>query len=166
MGLIGDMMNLEHFILKEYDFYNEVHVNLKNNLINSEGSELVSKDISNYIVRNYHLHQQDEITNTYVVVYDNEMIGLAFVNYHPEEEIRGELLPEEIEIGAGLLPEYRGKHLGSNLEKELSDALLEMYPEFAIVVARIESSNTRSIKSAIRAGFEHIKDDEYHYRRK
>lgn len=159
-------MKLEHFILEEYDFDNEVHVNLKNSLINSEGSELVSKDINNYIVKNYHLRQQDGVTNTYVVVNDNEMIGLVFVNYHPEEEIRGRLLPEEIEIGVGLLPKYRGQHLGSTLEKELSDALLEIFPRFALVVARIESSNVRSIKSAINAGFEHIKDDEYHYKRK
>ena len=94
------------------------------------------------------------------------MIGLAFVNYHPEEEIRGKLLPEEIEIGVGLLSKYRGKQIGSTLERELSDALLERYSRFNIVVARIEGSNVRSIKSALSAGFEYIKDDEYHYRRK
>lgn len=73
-------------------------------------------------------------------------------------------MEEEIEIGTGLLPIFRGKHLGSKLERELSIKLLDKYPRFSTIVARIGDDNIKSIKAAENAGFEHISDDEYHFK--
>lgn len=162
---IDNCLILDNFVLYEYDFNNQEHINLKNELINSEGSELISRDIDNYIRRNYEFNKNDKITNTYVIKFNNVLIGLAFVNYHPEEERENVILEEEIEIGAGLLPIFRGKHLGTRLERELSIKLLEKYPRFSTIVARIGSDNIKSIKTAKNAGFEHISDDEYHFKR-
>ena len=72
---------------------------------------------------------------------------------------------KEIEIGLGILPEFRGKHLGSQFEKEFSEYLLNKYPQFDEVVARIENTNLNSINAVKKAGFEHIKDDEYHFKK-
>lgn len=174
--LTGDILNfyesnikkgitLDDFILDEFGFDNEKHILLKDNIIKSTNSELISKDIDTYIKRNNELNKQDKITNTYVVNYKDNLIGLSFVNYHPEVVRDGQTLKEEVEIGTGLLDEYRGKHLGTLLEKELSKKLLEMYPRFNEIVARIDNDNINSIKAATNAGFEHIKDDEYHFKR-
>jgi len=115
--------------------------------------------------KNIALGDSDGITATYVINWQEEFIGLCFVNYHPRK-IRNEvILEEEIEIGLGLLPQFRGKHLGSTLERELSSKLLSIYPQFSVIVARIDAENIRSINSALKAGFEHLEDDVYQYKR-
>lgn len=40
--------------------------------------------------------------NVFIVDNDNNKIGLAFLNYHPEEECNGVILQEKIEISLGL----------------------------------------------------------------
>lgn len=155
-----------NFNFVEFDFNIEEYVELKDKIIDSEGSELISRDINTFINRNLELNSKDEISNVYIVNIEDKSIGLAFVNYHHEEERVGKILPEEIEIGLGILPEFRGKHIGSQIEKELSEKLLEIYPRFSNIVARVENNNLRSINSIINAGFEYIKDDEYHFKRK
>ena len=75
------------------------------------------------------------------------------------------ILSEEIEIGLGILPEFRGKHLGSQFEKEFSEYLLNKYPQFNEVVARIDNNNLKSINAVKKAGFEHIEGEEYHFKR-
>lgn len=154
-------MVLEDFILEQFNFRNEEHLKLKDDLIFSENSELISKDINNYIIRTLECRQSDNISNVFVTFYKSIPIGISFINYHPEE--RG--LVQEIEIGLGLLPIFRGQHLGSLLEKQLCNELLKIYPQFSEIVCRIDNSNISSIKAAKLAGFEHIKDDEYHYKR-
>lgn len=160
------IVELEHFRLEKYDFLNNKHIQLKEQIINSEDAELISRDIDNYIKRNSILGSNDNITNTYTVIYDNTYIGLIFINYHQEEIRNNQILPEEIEIGIGLLPVFRGKNLGSILERELCEKLFKVYPKFTVIVARIDEKNIRSIRAAIKAGFEYFKDDEYHYKRK
>ena len=161
-----DTIKLQNFILEEFDDSKKDHWQLKRELIQNEDSYLISRDIDNFIKRNNVLHQQDNITNTFSIIYDGIYIGIAFLNYHPEEIREGIVLEEEIEIGLGLLPVFRDKHLGSLFEREFCEYLLEKYPQFNEVVARIENDNTRSIKAANYAGFEHINGDEYHFKRK
>lgn len=157
---------LKNFILEEFSFDNLKHLKLEKQIIESDGSNLISSDIDNYIKRNIEFRKKDNITNTYVISYQNKLIGLAFLNYHPEETRDNIILEEEIEIGLGLLPMNRDKHLGSKLEQEFSEKLLEMYPQFDFIVARINNENYRSIKAAKNAGFIHINEDEYHFNRK
>ena len=156
----------DNFLLNEFNFDNIEHLLLLEKVIHSSDSELISKDIRNYISRNSELNKKDHITNTFVVEKDNLMIGLAFLNYHPEESRVNELLKEEIEIGLGLLDEFRGSGFGSLFENEFSNLLLNIYPQFNEVIARIDNNNIKSIKSAEKAGFIHKKNDEYIFKRK
>lgn len=158
-------MKTDNFTFEKIDLSKSSHIICKNDLINSDGSELVSKDINNFINRNIELGNEDKITATYIVNYKNNNIGLAFVNFHPEIERDGKLLEEEIEIGLGIISKYRGMHLGKIIEKELCDELLKEYPRFDYIVARIDNDNVVSISSALKSGFEHYKDDEYHYKK-
>jgi len=159
-------MKTNSFEFEKIDLSNQSHIICKNELISSDNSEFVSKDINNYINRNFELGNKDKITATYVVNYKDNQVGLAFVNYHPEIEREGKILEEEIEIGLGIINKYRGMHLGKLIEKELCDKLLELYPRFDYIVARIDNDNIISIKSAIKSGFEYYKNDEYRYKRK
>ena len=157
---------LNNFILESYDETNPSHLKLKNNIIDMEDSSLISKDINRYIRRNIELGKTDHITATYAVIYSDEYIGLAFLNYHPKETIDNIDYDEEIEIGIGILPDFRGKGLGSQIEKELSEKLLSIHSNIDFIVARTDKDNVASIKMGQKDGFNHIKDDEYHYVRK
>ena len=158
-------IKLDDFLLETYDNKNFSHVVFKEKLINSNDSKLISNDIDNYIIKTKKSGKIDKISNVYVVKYRNDLIGMVFVNYHPEEEKEDVLLKEEIEIGLGLLDEYKGMHLGSLIEKELSTKLLNIYPQFNEIVVRINEDNIESIKSAKNAGFIQIGNDEYHFKR-
>lgn len=159
-------MILENFELINFDFADNNHSIFLDKIISSPNSELISSDIKRFVRRNIERNKEDKITNCFIVKYNDKLIGLSFLNYHPEETRDNEILLEEIEIGLGLLPEYRGKGLGSLFEKEFSEHLLNFYPQFNKVVARIDEDNICSIDSIKKAGFEHFKDDEYHYNRK
>lgn len=158
-------MKLNNFDLITFDLENKEHLTLLERTIKSNGSELISGDIKRFVERNIELNKKDNITNCYIVENNNSFIGLAFLNYHPEEKRNEELLSEEIEIGLGILPEFRGKHLGSQFEKEFSEYLLNKYPQFNEVVARIDNNNLKSINAVKKAGFEHIEGEEYHFKR-
>jgi hypothetical protein len=151
---IKQRISTSNFIFDEFDFDNLKHLKLEKKLIESDSTELILKDINNFIKRNIELRKNDYITNTYVISYEEKPIGLAFVNYHPKIEKNDLIYEEKIKIGLGLLPCYRDKLLGSKVEKELSDKLLELYPNF--IVTRMENQNLRSIKAALNAEFEHI----------
>lgn len=157
-------MKTDNFIFEKIDLSKDTHIICKDELINSKGSELVLKDINNFINRNIELGIIDKITATYIINYKNKNIGLAFVNFHPEIERDGKILEEEIEIGLGLISKYRGMHLGRLIEKELCEELLKKYPRFDYIVARIDNNNI-SINSALKSGFELYNDDEYHYKK-
>lgn len=159
-------MKKDNFIFEKIDLSKDSHITCKYELINSEGSELVSKDINNFINRNIELGNVDKITATYIINYKKNNIGLAFVNFHPKIERDGKILEEEIEIGLGIISKYRGMHLGRLIEKELCEELLIEYPRFGYIVARIDNDNSISINSALKSGFEYYKDNEYHFKRK
>ena len=112
-------------------------------------------------VRNILLSNKDSISNVFAINYNGEYIGMAFINYHPKEDD----LEEEIEIGLSILPIYRNLHLGTEIERLLSIKLLEMNPNINYIVARIDSDNEKSIQASKHAGFEYVKDDEYHFNR-
>ncbi len=159
-------MLTDNFELIIFDLENKEHLIFLDKIINSPNSELISRDVKRFVKRNIEKNKEDNITNCYIVKYNNELIGLSFLNYHPKEKRDNEILLEEIEIGLGLLPKFRGKGLGSLFEKEFSEYLLNLYPQFNEVVARIEEDNINSINAIKKAGFEHYKDDQYYYKRK
>lgn len=158
-------MKTKHFEFIQFDFNNKEHLKLEKDIINSDYSNLISEDIDRFIRRNLTLHKENDITNIYIIRYKDNLVGLAFVNYHGEITIEGKHYNDEIEIGCGLHPNYIGKNLGSIIEYELADMELKLHPEFSFIVARIDDNNIRSIKAANKAGFIHTKDDEYIYKR-
>ena len=106
------MMKMDNFELIEFNLSDKEHLIFLEKMIKSDGSELISGDIKRFVEKNIELKKKDNITNCYIVKYNDELIGLSFLNYHPEEKRDNKLLKEEIEIGLGILPEFRVKHLG------------------------------------------------------
>ena len=156
---------MKNFKIINFDVNNIEHIKLLKYFISSPGSELVSNNVSRFVIRNLELNKKDNITNVFIVENDNNKIGLAFLNYHPKEERNGVILQEEIEIGLGLLPEYSGKHLGTLFQKEFREYLLDKYKNFNEIVARVDDDNIKFKKAVMNSGFIHIQDDEYHYKR-
>ena len=159
-------MILDNFEFINFDLNDKNHIIFLDKIISSPNSEINSRDIKRFVRRNIERNKKDKITNCFIVKYNSNLIGLSFLNYHPEEIRDNKILLEEIEIGLGLLPEYRGQGLGSLFEKEFSDYLLNLYPRFNEVVARIDKNNIGSINAIMKAGFIKITEGEYHFKRK
>ena len=158
-------MKSEHFEFIQFNYNNERHIKLEKDIINSDYANLISRDIDTFIKRNLAFNKENSITNVFAVKYNEDLVGLAFVNFHREEIIDGKHYDDEIEIGCGLHPNYMGMHLGSIIEKELAELELQLNPSFDSVIARIGDDNYRSIKAALKAGFVHTHEDEYIYKR-
>ena len=105
-------MKTEHVEFIQFDYNDNNHIKLERDIINSDYSNLISRDIDTFIKRNLMFSKDNNITNVYVINYENNLIGLAFVNFHKEEIIDGKHYDDEIEIGCGLHPDYIDKHLG------------------------------------------------------
>ena len=132
---------MKNFKIINFDVNNIEHIKLLKYFISSPGSELVSNNVSRFVIRNLELNKKDNITNVFIVENDNNKIGL------------------------GLLPKYRGKHLGTLFQKEFSEYLLDKYKNFNEIVARVDDDNIKSKKAVLNSGFIHIQDNEYHYKR-
>ena len=154
-------IKLNDFLLEGFDFNNSKHIKLKNEMKAMPDVSLISGDLEAFIRKNILLSNKDSISNVFAINYNGEYIGMAFINYHPKEDD----LEEEIEIGLSILPIYRNLHLGTEIERLLSIKLLEMNPNINYIVARIDSDNEKSIQASKHAGFEYVKDDEYHFNR-
>ena len=79
-------MKTNNFELVEFNLSDKEHLIFLENMIKSDGSELISGDIKRFVERNIELKMKDNITNCYIIKYNNELIGLSFLNYHPEEK--------------------------------------------------------------------------------
>jgi hypothetical protein len=135
---IKERISTTNFILDEFDFDNLEHLKLEKELIEYDDSDLLLKNITNYIKRNAELRNNDHITNTYVIRYERKLVGLAFINYHPEVERKGLNSKDKIEISLSLLPDCKAKSLEPKIEKELGNKLLEIYPQFDLTISRLE----------------------------
>ena len=121
MSYIGNQLTyikLDDFILELYNNKNQNHVVLTEKLINSKNSKIVY-DINQILVNIKKSNKEDYISDAYAVQYRGNLIGLVFVNYN-----------EEIELRVGLIDEYKDMNLEVLLEKELSKKLLEIHPRF------------------------------------
>lgn len=155
-----------NFCFKVFDIFNPEHQNVKDILKEFKGTSEISSNLDNFITNNLIRNRDDGISNTYVIYYMNNPIGILFTNFHPEEEIDGKMLPDEIEICLGIIPRYQNKHLGQTLEREISIKLLEMYPTISFIVASIKDENIRSKKAILNAGYTYFEGNQYHFNRR
>lgn len=159
-------INTKNFRLKVFDIFNQEHQKIKNILTESKEASKISSNLDNFIINNLKRNEKDGISNTYVIYYENAMIGILFTNFHPEEEIDGKMLPNEIEICLGIIPEYQNKHLGQALENEISTKLLEIYPRVSFIVADVSDDNIKSKKAILKAGYTYFYGNQYHFNRR
>ena len=108
----------DNFCFKVYDVLNPEHLNIKDTLKKFKDASEISSNLDDFIANNLIRNKDDGISNTYVIYYMNNPIGILFTNFHPAEEIDGKMLPDEIEICLGIIPRYQNKHLGQTLKEK------------------------------------------------
>ena len=65
-------MKTNNFELVEFNLSDKEHLIFLENMIKSDGSELISGDIKRFVERNIELKMKDNITNCYIIKYNNE----------------------------------------------------------------------------------------------
>ena len=76
------LLKSEHFEFIQFDYSNKKHLELEKDIINSDYADLISQDIDTFIKRNLTFNKENSITNVFAVKYNENLIGLAFVNFH------------------------------------------------------------------------------------
>lgn len=136
-------MELESFKLQIYNDSLE-HRKIIIELWNDDESREFLYDLSKEI---RYLEEQsyiDERNNAYIVYQDETPIGYI--------SLKGE--NNRFTISYGLLKEYRGKHIGTQLLREFSTQVLITYANIDKLVLIIDNKNIGSKKVAINAGYQ------------
>lgn len=89
--------------------------------------------------------------NAYLISDENKIIGFVYMYLNKLNEVL---------LYLGIHKDYRKMGYGSCVTKELSDYLLRCFPIKGVRV-QVESDNIGSLKSIMRAGFQHLEDDFY-----
>ena len=113
-------------------------------LWNDEESRNFLYDLSKEIRYLEEKNLLDKRNNAYIVYKDNNPIGYI--------SLKGE--NNKFTISCGLIKEYRGKHLGTQLLREFTSKVLVTYSDIDKLVLIIDNKNIGSKKVAINAGYQ------------
>ncbi|MGN1338241.1 MAG: GNAT family N-acetyltransferase [Candidatus Coprovivens sp.] len=136
-------MELESFKLMEYNDSIE-HRRIIVELWNDEESRNFLYDLSKEIRYLEEKNFLDKRNNAYIVYKDNNPIGYI--------SLKGE--NNKFTISYGLIKEYRGKHLGTQLLREFTSKVLVTYSDIDKLILIIDNKNIGSKKVAINAGYQ------------
>ena len=137
-------MDLESFILQEYDDYKLEHRKVIIELWNDEESRKFLYDLSKEVKYLEEKYFEDKRNNAYIVYKDNQPIGYISTKADNNKCV----------ISYGLTKEYRGKHIGTCLLKEFTSKILLSYSDVDRLVLIIDNKNTGSKKVATNAGYQ------------
>lgn len=150
-------MELDNFILKEYDKENIEHCNVIDTLdIDEKTQKFVGRTRTLIQIINKRKEEEDYLhNNTYIAYYNDRPVGYISLT-HKEDNY---------EVISGLLKEERNQHLGSLLLLEFSEKIFEEYKDIDKLTLKINSKNIGSIKCAELVGYKNEERDKYIMRR-
>lgn len=154
-NLYGDnMLNLDNFILEEYD--ENFHNNILNRLQADNNAKKYLGDLKFSIMMIKKRKLENNINKFYIAYYNNYPIGFISITYKDKS----------YQISYSILNEYRNQNLGSLLLQEFSEAIFERYYNVNELILKIENDNIGSKKVADLAGYEQIDNNTFTQRRK
>lgn len=146
-------MNLNSFRLENYmrdiPSHRTVIVKLHNDQVMNKTNYL--GDLDYHIQKIEKRKEENYINGAYIAFYHNRAIG--FISLTVEDE--------SYQISYGIIPEFRGFHIGALLLQEFTEKIFETYKQIDKLTLIINSLNTGSKKTALLAGYEKENDTRY-----
>lgn len=136
-------MELDNFILKEFQNFNNEHINIINEL---KVNEEIKKYLGNldFMINAINKRKIENICNNIFIAYYNDYpIGIITLTY----------FDDTYQISYGILNKFRKQNLASLLLQEFSEKVFEIY-DIEKLVLKINSDNIGSQKVALLAGYE------------
>lgn len=147
-------MELDNFILEEYNEYSKIHSEVMNILCSDVATKKYLGNLK-YAVSRINLRKIDDNCNAfYIAFYNDEPIG-----YISLTNIDG-----YFQVSSSILPEFRGQHFAALLLEEFSEKVFEVYNYINKIDLVIDAKNIGSIKSAELADYK-LEDNKYSRRR-
>lgn len=135
-------MQLDYFKIEKYQDYNIEHRSVLTILDNDTAAKNYLGDLF-LITKKTQIANEDNGIDTFYIAYrGNTPIGFCAIN----------MIDYKPFISYGILPEFRGSHLGYLLVNDFSEHLLKEY-NFDNVYANVNQKNISSIKSVELAGY-------------
>lgn len=136
-------VNLDNFILEEYDQNNREHREVISHLGKDQGVKKYLGNI-NYSIEKINFRKNENFHNgAFIPYYNDYPIGYLSLSY----------IHDEYQISYGILSEFRKQNLASLLLEEFSDYLLSNDLEIDQLILKIEQDNIGSRKVADLAGY-------------
>ena len=150
-------MELDNFILKEYNEKNIEHSSIIDTLdLDEKSKNFIGRTRTLIQIINKRKEDEDYLhNNTYIAYYNDRPVGYISLT-HKEDNY---------EIISGLLKEERNQHLGALLLLEFSEKVFEKYKDIDKLTLKINSKNLGSIKCAELVGYKHENKDIYTMKR-
>lgn|SRR5574344_264475 len=145
------MLELDNFVLKEFNPLNKEHLDIINQLGCDAKSNKYLGNIKYALERNSMRSISNDLNKSYIVYYNSYPIGYANI-----------MFTDACMLSIGILPKYRGQHLAALLLDELTDSELEHNSDLDEVCLKIDKANIGSIKTALLVGY---KADGSYYKR-
>ncbi len=137
-------MELKSFRLENYSDSKQEHRSIIIQLWNDKLSHKYLYDLSKEIELLNELYIYDKKNKAFIVYYEDKPIGYISLMS----------VDNKCTISYGLIPEYRGKHLCTNLLREFTYEVLKTYEDINKLSLIICNDNIGSQKVAKNAGYE------------
>ncbi len=150
-------MELENFILEEYDQTNPYHKTVIVEINNDKFGAIYLGDLE-YQIENIKRRKEtkfDLANKAYIAFYNSLPIGYISITHK-----------EDYEISYGICPKFQGYHLGALLLQEFSEKVFEEFTKIEELSLMINNTNTSSKKTATLAGYDKVNSTKYIQTRK
>lgn len=145
------MIELENFILEEYNKNNNEHTEVIYNLNKDQNVKKYLGNINYSIERISERKKENKYNKAFIPYYNNYPVGYISLSY----------INSEFQISYGILNEYRKQNLAALLLEEFSEYLLENYQDIEELILKIKEDNIGSIKVAELADYYKESNEKY-----
>lgn len=145
------MIELENFILEEYNKNSNEHIEVISNLNKDQNVKKYLGNINYSIERINERKKENKYNKAFISYYNNYPVGYISLSY----------IGSEFQISYGILNEYRKQNLAALLLEEFSEYLLENYQDIEELILKIKEDNIGSIKVAELADYYKESNEKY-----
>lgn len=145
------MLELEHFKLKYFNNYDEIHKTVIVELFNDRAGKMFLGDLM-YANAMIERRKEEDYRNCAYIAYRNND-AVAYISLSIKDN--------SYQISCGVRPKYRGMHIATVLLEDFTNKIFEKYDDINELTLIINNLNTGSQRVALNVGYEKVNSVKY-----